>query len=311
MSIDGVVGRFSPIAAAVLLVITAAFVTVNSTADAQQLADDVVTRKPTTARPATLEEVSKSNSSADAARPQSEVFDEVLRIARQSVKRIDEQIHDYSCLLVKRERVNGRLGSYQYMTAKVRHYRDDQRKPVPFSLYLRFLQPDEFRDREVLYVHGMNGGKIIAKKGGDRFAYLTTELDPQSEIAMRGNRYPITEFGVQNLAHRLLEIAEDQNFLDGCDVELRRQAKVDGRECVAIVVKKRVRTPEDPFSVARVFIDKELMIPIHFESFDWPVGGGQPRLLEQYTYRNLKLNVGFSDADFDRNKSEYGFRKTR
>ena len=34
-----------------------------------------------------------------------------------------------------------------------------------------------------------------------------------------------------------------------------------------------------------------------------------PRLLEEYTYRQLKLNVGLTDADFQRWNPAYGFRK--
>ncbi|MEO1973231.1 MAG: DUF1571 domain-containing protein [Pirellulaceae bacterium] len=310
MSINAMVGRFQKFTSAALLVALSTFL-FHSSADAQELADAVLTGKATLSSSGDSKAVRTSDASTDDGLRNAKALTEILTIARQCVKRIDEQIVDYSCVLIKRERVNGQLGGYQYMTAKVRHHKDDKTKSIPFSLYLRFHQPDEFRDREVLYVDGFNAGKIIAKKGGDRFAYLTSEFAPESEIAMRGNRYPITEFGVQNLAHRLLEIAENESFLSGCDLELRRQAKVDGRVCVAIVVTKRERTADDPFSLARVFIDKELMIPIHFESFGWLTSSGKPRLLEQYTYRNLKLNVGFSGADFDRNNSTYGFRKTR
>lgn len=235
-------------------------------------------------------------------------FAEILDIARRGVEQIDGEIRDYRCVLVKRERVDGKLGDYQYMLAKVRH----QSSRAPFSLYLRFLKPEEVLDREVLYVKGANDGKIVAKKGGYRFSYLTTEVDPHSEIAMQGNRYPITEFGVQNLAHKLLEIAEDDNLQREFDVELRREAKVDQRPCLSIVVTKRERTESDQFYKARVFIDKELMVPIHFESYDWPLDKDKPpRLLEQYTYRNLKLNVGLTASDFDRNNPDYGFRKSR
>ena len=267
------------------------------------------TGKPTTGKPATGNpETSKAAASSGTSRKtNAATFAEVLQIARNGVQHIDGEIRDYSCLLVKRERVEGVLGDYQYMVAKVRHENDK----VPFSLYLRFLKPDDVASREVLFVVGANGGKIVAKKGGFRFSYLTTEIEPDSEMAMQGNRYPITEFGVQNLAHKLLEIAEDEQLAQDFDVELRHQSKVDQRECTSIMVKKRERTPDDQFYLARVFIDKELMVPIHFESYDWPVAGKSPRLLEQYTYRNLKLNVGLTATDFDRNNPSYGFRKKR
>ena len=46
--------------------------------------------------------------------------------------------------------------------------------------------------------------------------------------------------------------------------------------------------------------DDELQIPIRYESYDWPQKeGGQPVLLEEYTYTDLKVNVGLTDKDFD------------
>ena len=36
--------------------------------------------------------------------------------------------------------------------------------------------------------------------------------------------------------------------------------------------------------------------------------GGSPELIEEYTYLNLKLNNGFTDADFDTHNANYHFR---
>ena len=50
-------------------------------------------------------------------------------------------------------------------------------------------------------------------------------------------------------------------------------------------------------------------MPIRYESYDWPRGEGhQPELMEEYTYLNLKLNNGFTDADFDAENPNYKFR---
>ena len=38
--------------------------------------------------------------------------------------------------------------------------------------------------------------------------------------------------------------------------------------------------------------------------YDW---SGKPQLLEEYTYLNLKLNNGFTDADFDVRNPNYQF----
>ena len=53
------------------------------------------------------------------------------------------------------------------------------------------------------------------------------------------------------------------------------------------------------FHLARIFVDDELKLPIRYESHDWPSAAGEnSRLIEEYTYLDLKLNNGFTDRDF-------------
>ena len=61
------------------------------------------------------------------------------------------------------------------------------------------------------------------------------------------------------------------------------------------------------FYKARIYID-ERDLPIAYESFLWPEAEGEdPPLLEKYYYTNLKVNVGFDDADFDPDNEAYKF----
>ncbi|RXL65447.1 DUF1571 domain-containing protein, partial [Citrobacter sp. AAK_AS5] len=80
----------------------------------------------------------------------------------------------YTGTLVKRERINGQLLGYEYADIKVRHrqVRSGQ-TAVPFSVYVKFLAPADLEGREVLYVEGKNNGKLIARRGGKRFSYVT------------------------------------------------------------------------------------------------------------------------------------------
>ena len=56
-------------------------------------------------------------------------------------------------------------------------------------------------------------------------------------------------------------------------------------------------------------MDNELQIPIHYEAYDWPEQqDGQAVLLEQYTYRDIKLNVGLDDTDFQHTNPKYRLR---
>jgi hypothetical protein len=213
--------------------------------------------------------------------------------------------------LVTRERINGELADYQYLSVKIRNEQfDGDRVVVPFGTYVKFNSPGKFKGREVLYVAGENDGKMIVRKGGRRLGYLVLELDPNAKIALRDYRYPITEIGLENLVRRLIEIGWEELANDDCIVQYFKDAMVDGRKCTGLKISKTKHTEDARFHSVRIFVDNELLVPVHYESYGWPTQDGEPPVLhEQYTFRNLKLNVGFGDIDFDRNNPEYKLRK--
>ena len=224
-----------------------------------------------------------------------------LEVAQKGLAGIRANIRDYSCTVVKRERIDGKLGEHEYMFAKIRQQ--------PFSVYLLFLGPDSVKGQEVIYVDGLNDGNMLAHAGsGVRAMVGTVSLKPQSMLAMAGNRYPITELGVENLTKRLIEVAEHDKQFGECDVNFYPNAKVNGRVCTCIQVSHPVPRRNFRFHLARVFIDDELTVPIRYEAYDWPQEqGGQPVLMEEYTYMNMKINNGFTDADFDPRNTAYKF----
>jgi hypothetical protein len=235
----------------------------------------------------------------------------VIRAASEHYQRMEQEIRDYSCTLVKRERIDGILLDPEYINVLLRHQQVRQgRVETPFSVHLRFLAPEELKGREVVYVHGRNGGKLIARKGGPRFAFMTRAVAPDSELAMQRNRYPITDIGIKNLIRKLLEVAYEDLQYDECEVRYYAGAKVNGRTCTAIQVTHPVRRKHFRYHIARIFIDDELQVPVRYASYDWPKQeGGRPILLEEYTYLNLKLDVGLTDWDFDPDNGKYGFSK--
>jgi len=238
---------------------------------------------------------------AAAAASSAHPLEPALEMARRGLAGIQANIQDYSCTVVKRERIDGKLGEHEYMFAKIR-----QR---PFSVYLLFLGPDSVKGQEVIYVDGRNDGNMLAHAGsGVRAMVGMVSLKPQSMLAMAGNRYPITELGVENLTKRLVEVAEHDKHFGECDVNFYPNAKVNGRICTCIQVTHPVPRRNFRFHLARVFIDDELMVPIRYEAYDWPQEqGGQPVLMEEYTYMNVKINNGFTDADFDPKNTAYKF----
>ncbi len=233
-----------------------------------------------------------------------------LRMAEQGLTSINQNIRDYECTLVKREQINGKLTDQEFIYTKIRNEQADAsgRVSTPFSVYMYFLKPSSVKGREVLYVKGHNNGNLMAHEGGALLKHVTVSLDPLGALAMRGQRYPITDVGIKNLIVRLIEVAKQDMQYGECDVKFYNGAKINGRVCTVIEVVHPVPRKNFRFHKAHVFIDDELQVPIRFASWDWPSQqGGQPAMLEEYTYMNLKLNNGFTDADFDPHNEKYGF----
>lgn len=249
---------------------------------------------------------------ATAPHPGAHPLDPALDVARNGLKLMRNSISDYTCTLVKRERINGELGDYEYMFTKVRNRRMEGDKIVsPFSVYMYFLKPTTAKGREVMYVENVNDGKLIAHEGGTAGKYLPTVwLRPTGMIAMRGQLYPITDVGIENLVLKLIERGEQEKQMttSNCEVTFHENAKINGRTCTLLQLKHHTPGPNVEFHLAHIFIDTEHNVPVRYAAYGFPEKeGAQPPVLEEYTYLNLKLNVGLSDTDFDPNNSEYHF----
>lgn len=254
-----------------------------------------------------------SGAPAIAESPDCAILPAVIREAEQRQRVFADQVLDYTCTLVKRERINGQLLGHEYAEVKIRHRQVRSGQiVVPFSVYMKFQAPADLQGREVLYVEGRNDGKLIARRGGTRFAYVTTAVDPLGDLAMERNRYPITHIGIQSLIEDLLMVGQEelQNPPEELNCREIKNVKIDGRACRVIQFEHPGRRDRYRYHLARIYVDEELNLPIRHESYDWPdEEGGEPELLEEYTYLNLKFNVQLTDWDFDHRNEQYDFLK--
>ncbi len=237
-------------------------------------------------------------------------LDDALHRARRSLAICQTNIRDYTALLVKRERIGDTLGPHEFMTAKIRCRKVRNGQLVqPLSVYLSFVKPATVKGREVLYVEGRHDGNLIAHEGGFKGKFLpTVKLPPDGTLAMRGQRYPMTEIGLENLLVKLIERGEQAKQLSDVKADLRTGIKINGRPCMLLTVTQPTQRPELMFYEAKVYMDEELNVPIRYIAYDWPKPGQKELdVLEEYNYLNLKLNVGLTDADFDPNNNEYNF----
>ncbi|MCA9119691.1 MAG: DUF1571 domain-containing protein [Planctomycetaceae bacterium] len=226
-----------------------------------------------------------------------------LEFAAERQTFINTQVNDFSCVLAKRERINGRLRDYEYLRTIVRRGRKAGDQIIPFSVFAEFLAPKKVQGRRVLYVEGQNENKMLVRNGGIRFAHVIVNIAPTSDAALRETRYPITELGLSNVVSRLIDQARHDIIADpdaeNTEVVFYRDAEIDGRVCTHIRVTHPVEDHIFTFHQANVYVDDELNVPLRVETYAWPKKAGDPAvLLEEYTYMKLKLNVGLTDKDF-------------
>lgn len=218
--------------------------------------------------------------------------DEVLDLV-DAMERAYAKVDDYTATFTKQERVKGRLLAKETMRLKFAR---------PFRVYLKWTA-GKHEGQEVLFSRGWNNDKIRAHTGS--FPDITVDLSPESSLAMRGNRHPITDFGVGNTIALLardarLAAARPQDKVTYVDLGVSMVSGVRAR-CV------EATSPAMRWSVyyapkARLCVDVKRDLPVRVTVWD-----AEGELLEDYAFRDLKLNVGLGDADFAPENGEYGF----
>jgi hypothetical protein len=264
-------------------------------------ADPFAPRRPAQSRPSQVKQLSAESPIVAADHPMAlavNTLNKELEFLRASV-------HDFRCRVTKRERVNGLLQDYFYIDMWVREeIRTGSQVTSPLSVYMQFVGPSEFEGRRVLFVEGRNEGKILARKGGDRFEYVVTKIDPNGENAKSESLLPITQSGFTPMLVALVAGLEKQAAADpsGTNTHVERidGAKLDGRPCYALRITHPQKQDDLEFHTATIFIDSELHVPARIEKSDWPASADQtPALIAEYNYTDIQVNIGLKEQMFD------------
>lgn len=225
-------------------------------------------------------------------------LDEALEIISESHRSIS-QVQDYVCDFVKQERVGGSLLKPQLIRMKAR--------TNPHCIYFSFQTVHQ--GREAIYHPARFSDKIIAHEGGWK-GYLagTMHLDPTGRMAMSDNRHPVSQAGLDKMITRIHENWH-RHLQPHHVVRIERGVMVDNRSTTMVQTRHGRREDEFEYHVVQVYFDDEHRLPIRFVGYDWPHRTGEsPMLVEDYRFRNLRLNVGLSDRDFDPKNPAYKFQ---
>jgi hypothetical protein len=238
-------------------------------------------------------------------------LDPVIEFAQESLDRFQQQVIDYTGTMVKRERIEGELFPRTTMFVKIRNPLEREGEArVPLSVYIRFDDPVGQKGREVIWVDGENEGNIIVHEAG-LLGFKRLSLKPTGILAMLGNRYPITEMGIERLLRKMIARANRDQQHGNCEVQLSRDVPLEesrGVRVVRIVITHPERSEDHDFFRAEVELDASNFSYLRYASYDWPPKAGQPApLLEEYIYQDVKLNPGLADDAFDPDNPEYNY----
>ncbi len=202
-----------------------------------------------------------------------------------------KHVSDYTCTLEKKVNKDGVV--YYDPEIRVKY-----KKPAHY--YFKWVK-GKFEGQEVIYREGSNRNKIVAHSGGF-FRFITLYLDPEGNMAMKRNHHSLRRSGMEKIFDIFNESYSRYKLTGFGNIALAEEGAVDNRP-VWIVYGE---FPENmDFYAAKIIlcIDREYLLPLKVSVYDW-----SDTLYEEYTFHDLKINVGLNEDDFDPENSEYNFK---
>ncbi|MDO4550272.1 MAG: DUF1571 domain-containing protein [Planctomycetia bacterium] len=220
--------------------------------------------------------------------------------AKNRLAQMEEELHDYYCILYKWDQTNLITREREVMHLFVRE--------KPFSVYAKYEFPTKFRNREFIFWEGHYEHSIIVSTG-DMFNNRTLLIGQDSPALKNSSTHGVTEVGFQKLMKQLIQISSNAEALKDAKVRFYPDARVGNRSCYALEVTFPQKRPDLDFFRMEVMVDREYDLPIRVAMYDWGNHPDQPgEVLEEYIYIIKQLNPGLTDIDFCYLNSHYQFR---
>jgi hypothetical protein len=217
-------------------------------------------------------------------------MDEPRRLIRNAQLAFQD-VHDYTCILIKRERLRQQMQPDHLISMRVRSQ--------PFSIYMKWQAPRSLEGQEACYVAGKNNGMMRVHSSGLLSLIGWVPLDPRDPRAMDNTHHAITEAGIGNLIERLAKRWDEEWRINQTQVNVS-ECEVNHRACTRVEL---THPPGGKFTFYRslVYFDKETRLPLRIENYSWPQprGPSEGFLEEVYSYVDVRLNVKLPDEAFN------------
>jgi hypothetical protein len=239
---------------------------------------------PATADPAVIRvEASSTVNGAEA-------FPKMLAESRAAYARLK----DYTCTLVRQERVGGRQLPEQTGVLQVR--------TQPFSVNLRLTDPKPVAGWEVSYRSAQSTAKVRFRPGGldgVKLGFRTLPADDPKVTA--ATRHPVPDVGLLAVLDRMEKVVATERRLNHPVQVLVSEFKFADRLVTRYEVFCDKPHPSRYAHRAMLYVDKETRLPARFEAYDAPKpGSAEGELIEVVSFVGVKTNVGLGESTFDR-----------
>jgi hypothetical protein len=205
-----------------------------------------------------------------------------------------DTIRDCTWTFHKEERVAGVWLDRQVMAVKHR---------LPDDFYVKW-SGDVNAGREVLYSPASNNGKLLVNVS----AFVPNiSVSTTGSTAMEDNRHSIPDLSAVRVARRIVsDVARVRAATWAPTVQELGPRRVHGEasRCYHAVSRKDLDPGLYGYESELCFSTRT-KLPVSIRT--WDVEGGTLELVEQYSWQDLQLNPGLTDADFQPDHEGYGF----
>lgn len=224
--------------------------------------------------------------------PRQTKLTEALKTIDQAEKAL-AALSDYTCHMVMKERIGGKLGAPNKVELSVRH--------EPFAVHMKWHEPRSMAGQEAVYNKGMAPTKMRVKGAGllGSVGFITLGLDDSR--AKSTSRHTINEAGLANTIARVkaswsklpMEQIEEIQIQDGT---------LAGRPCRQIdLVNTEAARGKLEFHRTTVWFDMATGLLAGLDGHGWPAAGEKEGdLLESYHYHEFRPNPALPNHHFTR-----------
>lgn len=205
---------------------------------------------------------------------------------RWCLVRYQREIDGYQGVMIKHERINGKLHPPETI--------DFWFREEPYSVLMKWRLGAR-QASAAMYVANENNGQVLVLPRLLKWSGRLVERDPEGKDARANGRYTMKEFSIRQGTERTLkawEAAKEKGILNVKFAGIEPISELNNRRCY-----KLTRTCDPPEEEGAVYVE------VLIDAENWlqtgsTISDGNRRLIGKYFFPELKLNPVFSPEQF-------------